>query len=223
MTSFEDLPNEVLMRIFAFLDIVNVTHIAQVSKRLRNFCKDESLMQKFVEKINLYNKKVPIKFLEKIMDYGCKYLSLNTAFLEDKDANIHGEIKLNNPSKLKYLDISSCGGNTELILESFLESCKSLEKLALRDGLQDLNGLPINYGMKSQKFANILNNLFTQNCQTLQVKLVKYFNYQFFAPKLTPIPFTFFPKKGSKLNLDTTFINKRILLLPLLSASEILV
>ena len=54
-----------------------------------------------------------------------------------------------------------------MILESFLESCKSLEKLALRDGLQDLNG------MKSQKFANILSNLFTQNCQTLQVKLVK--------------------------------------------------
>ena len=198
MTSFEDLPNEVLMRIFAFLDIINVTHIAQVSKRLRNFCKDESLMQKFVEKINLYNKKVPIKFLEKIMDYGCKYLSLNTAFLEDKDANIHGEIKLNNPSKLKYLDISSCGGNTELILESFLESCKSLEKLALRDGLQDLNGLPINYGMKSQKFANILNNLFTQNCQTLQVRLVKYFNYQFLYQNYTPKFLSLFSPKRAR-------------------------
>ena len=188
MTSFEDLPNEIVMRIFAFLDIIDVTQIAQVSKRLRNFCKDESLMQKFVEKINLYNKKVPIKFLEKIMDYGCKYLSLNTASLEVKDANIHGGIKLNNPSRLKYLDISSCGGNTELILESFLESCKSLEKLALCDSLQDLNGLPINYGMKSQKLANILNNLFVQNGQTLQVKLVKYFNYQFLYQNYTPIP-----------------------------------
>ena len=179
MTSFEDLPNEVLMRIFAFLDLNDVTHIAQVSKRLNNFCKDESLMQKFVEKINLYNKKVPIKFLEKIMDYGCKYLSLNTASLEVKDANINRRIKLNNPSKLKYLEISSCGGNTELILESFLESCKSLEKLSLCDGFKDLDSSPINYGMKSQKYANILNNLFIQNGQTLQVKLVKYFSYQF--------------------------------------------
>ena len=208
MTSFEDLPNEIVMRIFAFLDIIDVTHISQVSKRLRNFCKDESLMQKFVEKINLYNKKVPIKFLEKIMDYGCKYLSLNTASLEVKDANIHAGIKLNNASKLKYLDISSCGGNTELILESFLESCKSLEKLALCDSLQDLNGLPINYGMKSQKLANILNNLFVQNGQTLQVKLVKYFNYQFLYQNYTPIPFTFSPQKCPKLNLITTSINK---------------
>ena len=208
MTSFEDLPNEIVMRIFAFLDIIDVTQIAQVSKRLRNFCKDESLMQKFVEKINLYNKKVPIKFLEKIMDYGCKYLSLNTASLEVKDANIHAGIKLNNASKLKYLDISSCGGNTELILESFLESCKSLEKLALCDSLQDLNGLPINYGMKSQKLANILNNLFVQNGQTLQVKLVKYFNYQFLYQNYTPIPFTFSPQKCPKLNLITTSINK---------------
>ena len=103
MTTFEDLPNEVLMRIFEFLDLIDVTNIAQVSKRLRNFCKDESLMQKFVEKINLYNKKVPIKFLEKIMDYGCKYLSLNTASLEVKDANIHEGIKLDNPSKVWIL------------------------------------------------------------------------------------------------------------------------
>ena len=103
MTSFEDLPNEILMRIFAFLDLNDVTHIAQVSKRLNNFCKDESLMQKFVEKINLYNKKVPIKFLEKLLDYGCKYLSLDTACLEVKDANIHRGIKLNNPSKVWIL------------------------------------------------------------------------------------------------------------------------
>ena len=103
MTSFEDLPNEVLMRIFAFLDIIDGTRIAQVPKRLRNFCKDESLMQKFVEKINLYNKKVPIKFLEKILDYGCKYLSLDTASLEVKDANIYGGIKLNKPSKVWIL------------------------------------------------------------------------------------------------------------------------
>ena len=103
MTTFEDLPNEVLMRILAFLDIIDGTRIAQVSKRMRNFCKDESLMQKFVEKINLYNKKVPIKFLEKILDYGCKYLSLNTASLEVKDANIHRRIKLNKPSKVWIL------------------------------------------------------------------------------------------------------------------------
>ena len=69
-----------------------------------------------------------------------------------------------------------------MILESFLESCKSLEKIKC-DGLQDQNGSPINYGMKSQKLANILSNLFTQNGQTLQVKLVKYSNYQFLYQK----------------------------------------
>ena len=171
MTNFENLPNEVLLTVLSFLDLFDITRVAQVSIRLRNLCEDEGSIQKFVEKINLYNKKVPIEFLEKVLDYGCKYLNLNTASLEVKGANIRGQIKLNNPSNLKYLDISACGGNTELIIESFLESCKSLEKLALREGLQDINRSPMNYGPKSQKFTNILTNLLIQNCQTLQVKL----------------------------------------------------
>ena len=49
MSNLDDLPNEVLMKIFVYLELIDVTRIAQVSKRLRNFCKDESLMQKWTE------------------------------------------------------------------------------------------------------------------------------------------------------------------------------
>ena len=170
MTALEDLPNEVLMKIFSFLDINDIPHITRVSKRMNIFCKDDGVLEKVVEKVNLYNKKVPTKFLERILDYGCRYLCLNEASLEVEGGNIQGRFKLKNPSKLKYLDISNLGGNTDFIIESFLESCNSLEKLALRMGLQDVNGSALNYGHKSQKFAQILNNLFIQNCQTLQVK-----------------------------------------------------
>ena len=159
MTNFENLPNEVLMKIFSFLNIIDVTHVAQVSKKLRNFCNDEDVIQKFVEKINLYNKKVPTTFLEKILDYGCKYLSLNTACLEAKNVKNNGKIMLKRPCQLKYLDVSDCGGNKKFLLESLLESCNTLEKLALQNGLQDVKGSPINYG-----------KLFLQNAQTLQVK-----------------------------------------------------
>ena len=164
MSNLEALPNEVLMKICTYLTIFDITKFSQVSKRWRNFCKDKTLIQRSVEKINLYNKKVPIEFLEKILDHGCKYLSLGAANLKVDDANINGKIKLKNPSKLKYLDLSACRGDTENIFESFLESCNSLEKFALRESLKDVDGFPMNWKI----MAKMISKLCFQNGQSFE-------------------------------------------------------
>ena len=68
----EDLPNEILLKIFKNLDVKDIFRCGQMSKRVRAISMDESLW----EKINLLFKKVPIGFLGLAVTNGCKYLSL---------------------------------------------------------------------------------------------------------------------------------------------------
>ena len=72
---FEDLPNEVILKVLKNLEIKDLIRCGLVSKRIRTISRNESLW----EKMNLYYKeglKVPIEFLQLVLDYGCKYLSL---------------------------------------------------------------------------------------------------------------------------------------------------
>ena len=68
----EDLPNEIILKIFKNLDVKDLLRCGQMSKRVRAISMDESLW----EKINLLFKKVPIGFLGLAIRNGCKYLSL---------------------------------------------------------------------------------------------------------------------------------------------------
>ena len=73
----EDLPDEILLKIFQYLNMKEIVYCAQMSKRIRKISHDESLWQK----INLYQRKVKVEFVEQILSNGCKYLSLNCAEL----------------------------------------------------------------------------------------------------------------------------------------------
>ena len=74
---FEVLPDEILLKIFQYLNINEIIYCAQMSKRTRKISHDESLWQK----INLYQRKVKVEFVEQILSNGCKYLCLNCAEL----------------------------------------------------------------------------------------------------------------------------------------------
>ena len=64
MTIFLDnLPNEVLLKVFTYLNIRDLGYCAQVSTRLRDISIDESLWQK----INVFNKVVPTGFIQHIL------------------------------------------------------------------------------------------------------------------------------------------------------------
>ena len=77
-TNLQDLPNEVLLKIFGYFDTKELIRCAQVSKRIRLICYDET----FWRKINLYKKTISLPFLEQMLENGCKYISLCDAILE---------------------------------------------------------------------------------------------------------------------------------------------
>ena len=88
---FEDLPDEILLKIFQYLNMKEIVYCAQMSKRIRKITHDQSLWQK----INLYQRKVKAEFVEQILSNGCKYLSLNCA-------ELLGDIKVRVLSRFEF-------------------------------------------------------------------------------------------------------------------------
>ena len=64
------LPDEVILKIFAYLDIIDLIHSGQVSKRFREISQDETL-----QKLNLDEREVPSNFFKLLISRGLKYLS----------------------------------------------------------------------------------------------------------------------------------------------------
>ena len=64
------LPDEVILNIFAYLDIIDLIHCGHVSKRFREISQDETL-----QKLNLDEREVPSNFLKLLISRGLKYLS----------------------------------------------------------------------------------------------------------------------------------------------------
>ena len=133
-TFFDHLPDEVQLKIFKFLEIEDLIRCAQVSKRTRRICHDESIWKK----VNLNKKLVPSEFIEKILENGCKYISLTYT-------KIIGDLKLSEQTySVKYLNLSNCLAEKG-VLEKFICSCKSLQKLSLTnlmlssDAMKNLN------------------------------------------------------------------------------------
>ena len=116
---FESLPNEVIMHVFSYLKIADLLNCGLVSKRFRAI---SNLDQYIPKTVNLRYKKVPIEFLQKLLDSGCKYLSLSEAISE-------GTLNLPKASCLLYLDLS--GFRNRENSEKMLKSSHSLQKLSL--------------------------------------------------------------------------------------------
>ena len=131
---FDHLPDEVQLKIFKFLEIEDLIRCAQVSKRTRRICHDESIWKK----VNLNKKLVPSEFIEKILENGCKYISLTYT-------KIIGDLKLSGKTyNVKYLNLSNCLAEKG-VLEKLICSCQSLQKLSLTnlmlssDAMKNLN------------------------------------------------------------------------------------
>ena len=119
-SQFETLPNEVILHLFRYLKIVDLARCGQVSKRFRAISNNDQYL--WPKKLNLSYKKVPSGFLQKLLDGGCKYLSLSGAISE-------GTLSLPKASRLVYLNLS--GFQTRENSEKLIKSCYSLQKLSL--------------------------------------------------------------------------------------------
>ena len=148
---FEGLPNEVICNVFSYLKIVDILKCGQVSKRLRAISIDDQYL--WPKMLNLCYKKVPVRFLQKLLDSGCKYLSLSEAILE-------GTLNPPKASRLKHLNLFGFGLKNRDNLEKLLESCYSLQKLSL--SAKNLAG---RYHLSSK----LINSISLQNGKTLRV------------------------------------------------------
>ena len=117
---FEDLPDEILLKILSLSDIKGVLQCGQVSKRLRAVSNDQSLWLK----LNLSGREVPYGLIEKAVKNGCEYLNLGFSV-------VNGGKKSKVPWKLKYLEISQFGDNEWIVPKGVLENCHFLQKLAV--------------------------------------------------------------------------------------------
>jgi hypothetical protein len=119
---FEGLPDEIILKIFSLLDIKGVLQCSQVSKRLRDISNDKSLWLK----LNLSRREVPFDFIAKAVENGCEYLDLGFSWV---NRGKKSELSW----KLKYLETSTEG------LETVLQNCHFLQKLAVDDSILDSN------------------------------------------------------------------------------------
>ena len=121
--SLNDVPDEVILRVFSNLEIKDFIRCGQVSKRIRAISQDQSLWLR----INLNeNKSVATGFLEYVLNNGCKYLGLGFTQI----GQINGKSLKCNSSQLKCLDLSFCQSSRQ-VFDDLLSSCHSLEKLSL--------------------------------------------------------------------------------------------
>ena len=167
--SLDDLPDEVILRVFSNLGIKDLIRCGQVSKRTRSISQDEQLWLK----INLYlNNSIPTGFLEYVLNNGCKYLGLAFAQI----AEIEGESLKCNASQLKYLDLSFCQSSHQ-VFDDLLSSCHSLEKLALDTQCQRMLHDDLVKTMCCQFGATLqvldLSNCNGTNMETLRLEIIQ--------------------------------------------------
>ena len=81
MASFQDTPDEVILKVVSYLDINELVKFGEVSKRLRAISNDKSLWRKM--NLSRYRPSwcdefdVPNKFVKMVIENGCQYLSLH--------------------------------------------------------------------------------------------------------------------------------------------------
>ena len=163
----EDLPVEVLLKVFNFLELLDLNRFGQVSKILKSVSLVESLWQRVILFNNTRPKMmtVSINLVEKIFDRGCKTLrlkrcSITGAYLRHIFDNqlMVNYIKIDekpDPSQLINLDLYQCEF-TNGSLETLLSSSHSLKKLSLTE----VNINLIDY--------DIFHTFYSQNGQTLE-------------------------------------------------------
>ena len=149
-SQLENLPNEILLKIFDYMNpkIKELLLFGQVSRRIRSIAHDQSLWQN----VNLFPKRiVPAGLLQLILENGCK--RINTF------SQIVGTLTINQESQLEFLN--SWNTNPR-VLTVLLASCHSLEQLHLRNVI-------LNH--------EIISSICYQNGRTLKVLKLAHCNF----------------------------------------------
>ena len=120
-TKWQDLPDELILKILSYSETKDLIRCGQLSKRIRKICHDGSLWVK----ANLEKKIVKAELLEMILGKGCRILNLH-------HTTIVGSLSSNTKSPLSVLNLSDCDCDASIRgLEELLLSCCSLQHLVM--------------------------------------------------------------------------------------------
>ena len=121
MSSFLDLPNEIILQVLSYTEITDIVRCGQVSKRIRTISNDNSLFRI----VNLSGKYVTTAFIEAVLNKGCRSLDIS-------HCSIWGNLSLIKKPQLRKLNLSNYKETTCEIVEDLLASCHSLKILFLK-------------------------------------------------------------------------------------------
>ena len=121
MLTFQDLPDELLLKILSFGETKDLIRCGQVSKRIRRISHDGTLWVT----ANFEKKIVKTELLEMILKKGCRTLNLC-------NSTVLGSLSSNAKSQLRVLNLSQI--RETWFLEELLSSCRSLQHLVM-DGV----------------------------------------------------------------------------------------
>ena len=82
----ETLPNEIWLKIFSYLEVQDLNRCAGVSKQFQKFAYDKEVWQKLPT--NLAAKRVPIGFIQQIVERGTAYLNLDCTQMLGDELNL---------------------------------------------------------------------------------------------------------------------------------------
>ena len=124
MLTFQDLPDELVLKMLSFSETKDLIGCGQVSMRIRRISHDSTLWVT----VNLEKKIVKTELLEMILEKGCRNLNLC-------HSEILGSLSSNIKSQLRVLNLSLILSSPEetLVLEELLLSCCSLEHLLMEN------------------------------------------------------------------------------------------
>ena len=104
---WQDLPDELILKILSYLEVKDLISCGQVSKRTRNISRDSSLWVT----VNLEKKIVKAELLEMILNRGCKNLNIS-------DSTIIGSMSAKIESQFKDLLLSQLWNYRDRLLSS---------------------------------------------------------------------------------------------------------
>merc|ERR1712051_328200 len=134
--TMEDLPVEIILKIFDFVNIRDLFQCMAVNKKMREIANDQSLWNKLhIDGVN-FEADLPAELLSQILAKGCQYLSLFNCKIVKT-----GTIRFATNFQLRYLSVDRSNANYDFdednvdefsfnVLPDFAASCHILEKLS---------------------------------------------------------------------------------------------
>ena len=127
MSNFQDLPDELILKVLRYSEIKALITSGQTSKRIRKISRDTSLWMT----VTLEKKIVKTELLEMILEKGCKILNIsNSTILGSLDSNIKSQLRVLNLS-LTFTGYPICTSPIINVLEELLACCCSLQCLLI--------------------------------------------------------------------------------------------